>query len=116
VECDLLRFFGTDLLDAYAEPPRLSLRRLAVLVRGLPADSATVRALEPSMQWGSNEYLLAHILDVLRVGNWLVVESNKRRGARNPYPQPVPRPGDVEEHTPQAMTGHELTEWLGKVG
>lgn len=111
-----MRYFGIDLLDAYATPPRLSLRRLAVLVRGLPADSATARALDPSLQWSSTEHLLAHVLDVLRVGNWLVVESNKRKGARNPFPQPVPRPGDPETRKPQQMNGRELADWLGKVG
>jgi hypothetical protein len=110
-----LRYFGADLLDAYATPPRLSLRRLAVMVRGLPADSATARAVEPYLQWSPTEHLLAHVLDVLRVGNWLVVESNKRKGSRNPYPKPIPRPGDEQEQ-PQRMTGHELSDWLQKVG
>lgn len=86
------------------------------MVRGLPADSATARAIEPTLQWGATEYLLAHVLDVLRVSNWLTVEANKKKGARNPYPKPVPRPGEPEEHAPQRMTGHELSNWLQKVG
>lgn len=112
----MLRYWGIDLLDAYRVPPRLSLRRLAVLMRGLPADSATVRSIDPAAQWNSTEYLLAHVLDAVRVGNWLVVESNKRKGARNPYPQPVPRPTDPVKEPPQQMNGHELASWLGKVG
>lgn len=104
------------MLDAYTKPPRLSLRRLAVLIRGLPPDSATVRAIDPAAQWSATEYLLAHVLDVLQVGNWLVVESNKRKGSRNPYPKPVPRPGDEPEPEPEVITGHELATWLGKVG
>lgn len=113
---DLLRFYGVDLLDAYARPSRLSLRRLAVLVRGLPVDSATARAYDPSLQWSTTEHLLAHVLDVLRVGNWLTVETNKKKGARNPYPTPIPRPGDEPPEAPKQMNGHELIAWLGKVG
>lgn len=74
--------------------------------------------MEPALQWGPTDYLLAHVLDVLRVGNWLTVETNKRKGARNPYPKPIPRPGSdqIEDAEPQPLTGHELVDWLKKVG
>lgn len=38
LEADLLRFYGVDLLDLWRG--RLSLRRLSVLVAGLPSESA----------------------------------------------------------------------------
>jgi hypothetical protein len=111
-----LRFYGIDLLDLYRG--RLSLRRLAVLVRQLPPESATVRALTPEAAWSTTDYLLAAVLDAARWGNWLTVETNKRKGAKNPRPLPVPRPGDpVTTRTPpRKIGGHELAEWLGKVG
>jgi hypothetical protein len=43
IEADLLRFYQIDLLDFYRGT--LSARRLGVLVRQLPAESATVRAI-----------------------------------------------------------------------
>lgn len=116
LECDLLRVYGVDLLDLYREPQRLSLRRLAVLVRGLPADALTVQALHIEASWGTTEYLLAEVLDTLRQANWLTVELNKKKNARNPQPERVPRPGDPEREAPQMVSGTELAEWLGKVG
>jgi hypothetical protein len=66
----------------------LSLRRLGSLVRGLPPDSATVRAiLGEDALWGLPEHLLARILDTLAGANW------QRAGAKGPRPRPVPRPG-----------------------
>jgi len=43
IEADLLRFYRVDLLDYHRGS--LSLRRLGVLIKHLPADSALVRAL-----------------------------------------------------------------------
>jgi len=116
LECDLLRVYGVDLLDLYRTPQRLTLRRLAVLVRGLPADALTVQALHVEASWSATEYLLAEVLDTLRQANWLTVELNKKKSARNPQPERVPRPGEPEPARAQMVDGAELSEWLGKVG
>ena len=111
-----MRFYGVDLLDLYRDPRRLTLRRLAVLVRGLPAESSTVRALHDEAAWTTTDYLLASVLDTLRQGNWLTVEVNKKKGTKNPQPDPVPRPGDAVAEEPQMLNGSQLADWLGKVG
>jgi hypothetical protein len=116
LECDLLRVYGVDLLDLYREPQRLTLRRLAVLIRGLPADALTVQALHVEASWSATEYLLAEVLDTLRQANWLTVELNKKKSARNPQPERVPRPGEPAREKPALVSGSELNEWLGKVG
>lgn len=67
------------------------MRRLAALVRHLPRDSATVRAVEPAAQWSDLEHLVASLLDATRAANW-------QRGGdkRAPRPAPVRRPGQPE--------------------
>jgi hypothetical protein len=81
-----LRYYGVDLADVVTG--RMSPRRLASLVAGLPADSATVRStLGGDSLWGLPEHLLARILDTLAGANW------QRSGGKGPRPKPVPRPG-----------------------
>lgn len=89
-------------------------------MRYLPDDAATMRALYPESIWTAGDYLLAGVLDALNVANWLTVEVNKRKGTRNPMPEPVPRPGqsDRRERRGSAplITASELADWLTKVG
>lgn len=93
-----------------------------MLLRGLPPEAATLR--EPGDPWSTADYLLAAVLDTLRAANWLTVELNKRKGARNPPPTPTPRPGDGDKRRrptrttrsekPPLISGAELADWLHK--
>lgn len=63
-------------------------RRLLVLLRHLPTDSASVRAVDPERAlWGLGEQLLAGVADSVRGGNW------QRGGGKGSKPRPIPRPG-----------------------
>lgn len=54
----------------------------------LPSEAATVRAQAPQFEWGTTDYLLALIADLLAAANW------QRAGSRRaPRPKPIPRPG-----------------------
>ncbi|WDM17459.1 hypothetical protein J3S85_27960 [Streptomyces lavenduligriseus] len=82
-----------DLLDWHRG--RLSSRRLAVLVKHLPPDSATVRELHgEAADWSVTDYLLAAAVDRLAEANWMFATVNRDEDA-DPleYPEPVPRPG-----------------------
>lgn len=60
VEADLLRFYRVDLGDLYRG--ELSLRRLSVLIKHLPSESATVRARSAlPTGWDLHAYLLADL-------------------------------------------------------
>ncbi|OAN26233.1 hypothetical protein [Mycolicibacterium iranicum] len=60
IEADLLRFYRIDVLDFYRGT--LSARRLGVLIRQLPAESALVRALNGGrIPWGNVENLVADL-------------------------------------------------------
>jgi hypothetical protein len=65
VEADLQRFYGLDLAGLYRG--ELRLRRLSVLLRLLPMDAATVRALTPAdgRDWDVDTYLIADLYHAL---------------------------------------------------
>ncbi|WP_199745348.1 hypothetical protein [Amycolatopsis sp. WAC 04182] len=102
-----------DLLDYYRG--RLSPRRLRVLIRHLPRESALVRALHGDVAgWGIAEHLLAGAVDELAVGNWLFVTANSDENAERPErPRPVPRPGVEEEEEVVATTPEQLAAFFG---
>ncbi|MEU6589700.1 hypothetical protein ABZ923_10820 [Streptomyces sp. NPDC046881] len=88
-----------DLLDWHRG--RLSSRRLAVLVRHLPQDSATLRELHgEAADWSVTDYLLAAVVDQLAEANWMFATVNRDEDAEPlEYPKPVPRPGTAERTT-----------------
>jgi hypothetical protein len=92
----------------------LSPRRLRVLIRHLPRESALVRALHgDAAEWGLTEHLLAGAVDELAVGNWLFVTANSgERADPPPRPRPVPRPG-VEPEPETAATPAEIAAFFG---
>jgi len=83
-----------DLLDRYRG--RLSSRRLAVLIRHLPRDSAVNRDLYgESADWSVTDHLLAAAVDHLAAANWMFACVNSDEESDRPEPPvPVPRPGD----------------------
>ncbi|KOG89517.1 hypothetical protein [Streptomyces varsoviensis] len=96
-----------DLLDWHRG--RLSSRRLSVLVRQLPRDSAVNRELHGEVtEWGTAEHLLAAITDHLAAANWMTIAMNGEEGSDPPdYPEPVPRPGDPATTEPTPGAGAE---------
>lgn len=93
LEADLLRFYGVDLLDWHRGG--LTSRRLSVLVRHLPRESAFVREREgEAAEWSLTDHLLAAVVDHLAIGNWMFAAVNRDENeAAPPPPDPVPRPG-----------------------
>ncbi|MFD7918931.1 hypothetical protein ACFV3R_06895 [Streptomyces sp. NPDC059740] len=83
-----------DLLDWHRG--RLTTRRLAVLVKHLPRDSATLRETDgEAVEWGVSDYLLAAVVDHLAAANWMFSVVNGDGESEPPeQPVPVPRPGE----------------------
>lgn len=86
-----------DLLDWHRG--RLSSRRLAVLVKHLPRDSATLQELHgEAALWSVTDYLLASVVDQIAEANWMFATVNRDEDAEPlEYPQPVPRPATGED-------------------
>lgn len=85
-----------DLLDWHRG--RLSSRRLAVLVKHLPRDSATLQNIHgEAVHWSVTDYLLASVVDQLAEANWMFATVNRDEDAEPlEYPKPVPRPTEQE--------------------
>jgi len=75
-------------------PAPFSVRRLGVLLRGLPRDSALWRDLDLAARhgWGHNEELLATLLELVDLGNRQFVSANSKRGQVQPDPIIIRRP------------------------
>jgi hypothetical protein len=101
---------GLDYRDVFRPgggASRLTWRRLGVLIRRLPPESATMTALrvahpdsvtedgpDPAEgQWSQTEMLLAALVDSVRILQWTYVSAHVDKGQRPERPQPIPRPG-----------------------
>jgi hypothetical protein len=111
LESDLLRFWGLDLV-AELGTPRLTWRRLRVLIERLPPESAVYRSIagEESAMWTPDRHLLAGVIDRLGVVSYLLGGTLVGLGAvkENPVPEPKPleRPGvDAERKTVNGNRG-----------
>ncbi|MFK4070335.1 hypothetical protein [Streptomyces sp. NPDC029674] len=115
LEADLLRHYGVDLLGWYRG--ELSSRRLAVLVRHLPGDSAFRLAHEGEVaQWSLTDHLLAAVVDHLAIANWMFASVNRDEDEPAPEaPQPVPRPGAQPDDSPPSAepSATELARFFG---
>ena len=92
LEADLHRYYQLDLLDLFRG--RLSWRKLAVLVRHLPLDSATVQAQLGFLPASRTEHLLYGLLDASQLANWQRAAVNTKKSQRPPAPKRLQRPGE----------------------
>ena len=57
--------------------------------------------------WNTSDYLLAHIIDALRINNWQRTDGARKKPPRN-TPEPFPRPGDADKKS-EANIGDSVT-------
>ncbi|MFC7792374.1 hypothetical protein [Streptomyces cinereoruber] len=86
-----------DLLDWHRG--KLSSRRVLVLIKHLPRDSALQRELHgEAAEWSVTDHLLAAAVDHLAAANWMFQCVNASEDGDQPEPpKPVPRPGGGDE-------------------
>lgn len=120
LESDLLRFWGIDLV-AELGTPRLTWRRLGVLIDRLPPESAVYRTVagDEASMWTPDRHLLAGVIDRLGVVSYLLGGTLVSMGAvkENPIPAPEPleRPG-VEKAAPKKPEDTGLRALAKKMG
>lgn len=117
VEADFAAVYAIDLRDALWGENPVGVRRLNALVSALPADSATVRSVDPNDGWSQEDELLASIFDVVGMGNHLFLSANVQEKDRKLLPKPArfPRPWDEDEEEVKAkLSSHD--EVLGFFG
>ena len=73
-----------------------------MFVRHLPDDSATWVAIHgEKAMWGTTDYLLASVVDLLAGANW-------QRAGKGPKPKPLPRPKSAQELRARAERMRQL--------
>lgn len=97
MEADLARFYGVDYRDRWRRDQRgrrvLTLRRLRVLIRHLPEESALALAERDGKPHWSVE---AHLIDDLRMS---LTGTKAHPAQRHPArPKPLPKPTTPERH------------------
>lgn len=111
VEADLQRYYGVDLRDLWRGG--LSLRRVGVLIVGLPPESLTMSALLPMMpeqvesdkpdrQWSTEAQLLASVVDAVTSLTHVYVAGHSKTSP--PRWQPIKRPSDKRQPQIRRMT------------
>jgi hypothetical protein len=107
IEADLA-FRGFDLLDMWRGT--LSPRRVDVLVRGLPPDSATRMAMnDREPLWSRTDYILADVFDAVQGTNWIIANKDvEKEHNRSKHPTPYPRPGGAAQSTKKEITAADL--------
>jgi len=93
------------------------LRRMALLWEQLPADSRTARLQEPSLEWGTEAYLLWRIEYGLRSLTWALQYDKKHP---TPAPEPLPNPSELAKSKARQERAladrEEIAELLGLEG
>jgi hypothetical protein len=68
-----------------------------------PGRSTLLAAIDESMEWSQQDYLLARISDEAALSNYLFIQANSSEDSDDiPVPEPLPRPGTpVKEEEPE---------------
>lgn len=100
LEADLARYYQTDLPAALWGAQPISARRLGVLVRALPPESATIQAVAPAASWGTSDELLATLIELTDARWHWFFDVHAKPHVRRPAPVRIPRPGQSHTETP----------------
>lgn len=85
------------------------------LISHLPVDSATVRKLAGDRaDWSVDRELLAGVADRVAELTWLTVEVHKKKGAKNPRPEPIRRPGQPAKPERRHASVTEMKRFFGR--
>jgi hypothetical protein len=76
----------------------LSWEDLYAFIFAAPPGTAVFHAVEQG--WTTSDYLLAHVIDGIRITNWQRTEGATKKPPRN-VPEPFDRPGDREDQGQQ---------------
>lgn len=92
----------------------MGLRRIRVLIAGLPRDSVTVRATTPEAEWSTTDHLLAGLIEVIDQTSWRPVMPHAKQGWKPPKPLHIPRPGEPAPARGRGMSMAAFRKLLGK--
>lgn len=108
LEADFQQFYGLEL-------GACSPRRAWVLAQHLPREARVTRAIDEEATWGAQEHLLANVVDLLQLSNWLYIAAHTGEKGRPPKkPEPLRRPGEQKQNKQIASGGKALSSLLGR--
>ena len=126
MEADLQHHYQVDLRDLWRGG--LTLRRLRVLLDGLPPDSLWWTAMRhrpdapppqpgrgdvEAVRWGTSHELLAALIDATNAVGWAVFQSQSRKKIPPPKPFPRPQVGPVKARTGMSQaTRDRIRGWI----
>lgn len=93
-------------------------RELWNLIKWLPQTSALHRAVDPDgigTEWNRTNHLLALLIEVSDVTNAMYARVHGAKGARDPVPISIPRPGR-EQAKPDELSGDALDAAMKSMG
>lgn len=73
-----------------------SVYHAACLAANMPPDASLYVDLDPSLAWGSTDYLLAQIEHDLRMLAWMLAGGSK---SKSPKPKPIENPAERAKRT-----------------
>lgn len=125
MEADLQHYYKTDVRGLWSGG--LTLRRLKVLLDGLPPESLWWTALRQrpdsvpaadtgagldAVRWGTTDELLAALIDATRETAWTVAQVSSRK--KLPPPKPFTRPGTAPSRRARTISRRNmdrLNQW-----
>lgn len=119
VEADFQSHYGLDLRTVLWGPARSGVRRILSLIRGLPADGATVRMLSTGgVPWSMTDELLATLIEVIDQGNQMYYSAHTRKGSPSWKPIRIDRPTQSEPTRPKPQkrvaSAEEVEAFFGR--
>lgn len=111
IEADLQRFYGVPLTGVWTG--QLTLRRLRVLLEGLPPDSSTAYALAgveqgPLAGWKLSDALLGRLVDELAAYRWQWETAHQDKRKHREPPRSVLPTGTAEQAPAPLVSPHAL--------
>lgn len=107
LEADLFRVYGVDINEC-------SVRRMLNLYSRLSFDSETSYDMNnvPSeaRTWGVDTYMLANVIDMLRVVDWRLIAVNSKRPPSPPKPIKRPKMSEVKKTSRNFWKGKTIVD------
>lgn len=122
MEADLQRYYHVDLRDLWTG--RLTLRRVKVLLAGLPGDSLLATAIRQmpdakpqqgdidDVRWGTVHELMAAQIDAMREIKWAVFQAQSNKTVAKPDPFPRPGTGKSKRRGMSAVNRNRIQGWI----
>jgi len=101
---DFREFYGLRVTDVLKFDGSLPIWEAAILTRQLPHTSRTFSAVQGGGEyrdWDVNTHLMAALVDLMQVNNYMFAKVNSKKRVKAPVP--VPRPGDAERRKRENM-------------